>query len=202
MFIAGIEIKRLIALLVCFSGMAGAQQPNQIVPASILSAKTIMPVVYYPNGKPADVNEVRWEADRFLTKWHRFAVTYDAATADIVVRVVVEPLTVYPGFWQHLAWGMAASQAGTRCSAQSYGSTATANCYTTPTPAPLMPGVVLNGSILLFDGNEVRDWMAGRAGEPTPILTALADGRGSRPLIGAGKKLRKMIDEASKVKPQ
>jgi hypothetical protein len=29
-------------------------------------------------------------------------------------------------------------------------------------------------------------------------MSALADGHGSRPLIGAGKKLRKMIDEASK----
>jgi hypothetical protein len=77
----------LIALLVCFSGIAGAQIPSQIVPASVLAAKVIVPVVYYPDGAPADVNEVRWEADRFLAKWHRCEVSYDLPSADIVAYI-------------------------------------------------------------------------------------------------------------------
>jgi hypothetical protein len=210
----------LVALLVCFSGIAAAQSPHQIVPASVLAAKTIVPVIYYPDGNPADVNEVRWEADRFLTKWHRFDVSYDLPSADIVAYIAVEPITAYPGFWQRIAWGMAASQAGEHCSAQSYGTTATADCHTTPAPPALTPGVVLRGSILLFDGGEFREWVKSVSYDhytgtgqtvpfmtalrdtevplPKPIMSALADGHGSRPLIGAGKKLRKMIDEASK----
>jgi len=209
-----------VALLVCFSGIAGAQTPSQIVPASVLAAKTIVPVVYYPDGKPADVNEVRWEADRFLTKWHRFGVSYDLPSADIVAYIAVEPITVYPGFWQRIAWGMAASQAGEHCSAQSYGTTATADCHTTPAPPALTPGIVLRGSILLFDGGEFLEWVKAvsydhylRTGQtvplmtaltdsqvplPKPIMSALADGHGNRPLIGAGKRLRRMIDEATK----
>ena len=115
---------------------------------------------------------------------------------------------------------MAASQAGEHCSAQSYGTLATADCHTTPAPPALTPGVVLRGSILLFDGGDFREWAKAvsydhylRTGQsvpfmtalkdsgvslPKPIMSALADGRGSRPLIGAGKKLRKMIDEATK----
>ena len=189
----------LVVLLVCFSGVAAASDTNQIVPPEVLSAKTILPFVYYPDATASDRNEVRWEADRFLTKWHRFDVIYEA-DADIVAYIVVEPMTVYPGFWQRVSWGVAASQAGTHCTAQSYGTTATADCYTTPVPAALTPGLILRGSILIFDGGEFHDWLRRGAKDPLPrpIMSALADGHGSRPLIGAGKKLRKMIDDASR----
>lgn len=212
--------RAFVALLVCFSGMAAGQTPSQIVPTSVLTARVIVPVVYYPDGKPADVNEVRWEADRFLVKWRRFEVSYDLPSADIVAYIAVEPITAYPGFWERIAWGMAASQAGEHCSAQSYGTTATADCHTTPAPPALTPGVVLRGSILLFDGGDFREWAKAvsydhylRTGQtvpfmaalrdseiplPKPIMSALADGHGNRPLVGAGKKLRKMIDEAAK----
>ncbi len=157
--------------------------------------------VYYPNGQAADVNEVRDEAEHFLKKWNRYEVVRDPQTTDIAVFVMVEPMTVYPGFWQRVSWGMAASQTGTHCNAQAYGDTAYANCYTTPAPAPLMPGQVLRGTILLYDADDLRKWHATgdpNAPMPAPILVALADGHGRKPLIGAGKKLRKMIDEASK----
>jgi hypothetical protein len=193
-------MKTALAVLLCCSTLAIAAEPTQIVPPQVIFAKTIAVRVYYPSGAIPDVNEVKLEAEQFLRKWHRYEVIENAEKADLTVEVAVEPLRVEPTFWQRVAWGMAASQAGAHCSTQFYGNQAYTNCYTTPAPAPLMPAVVLNGSILLFDGNDLRKWKdAGPDGPtPEPIMAALADGHGSRPLIGAGKKLRKMIDEATK----
>jgi hypothetical protein len=193
-------MKTLLVFLLCASTITIAADATQIVPPQVIFAKTIAVRVYYPSGALADVNEVKLEAEQFVRKWHRYEVIESAEKADLTVEVAVEPLRVEPTFWQRVAWGMAASQAGAHCSTQFYGDQVYTNCYTTPAPAPLMPSVVLNGSILLFDGNDLRNWKAAGpdAPMPEPIMAALADGHGSRPLIGAGKKLRKMIDEACK----
>jgi hypothetical protein len=192
----------LAAVLFCASTIAIAAEPTQIVPPQVIFAKTIAVRVYYPSGGGAlaDVNEVKLEAEQFLRKWHRYQVIESAEKADLTVQVAVEPLRVEPTFWHRVAWGMTASQAGAHCSTQFYGDQAYTNCYTTPAPAPLMPSVVLNGSILLFDGNDLRKWKAAGPDTPPPdpIMAALADGHGNRPLIGAGKRLRKMIDDACK----
>ena len=76
-----------------------------------------------------------------------------------------------------------------------------ANCYTTPAPGPLLPSTVFTGSILVFDGEDLRAWRQTKyeAEMPHPIMVAFAaDHGGSAPLIGAGKTLRKMIDTAAK----
>ena len=210
----------IAVLAMLISTIALGADAIQVVPLQVVTAKAILPFVYYPDGAAPDVNEVRWEADQFLTKWHRYEVTYDLATADIIAFIAVEPITTYPGFWQRVSWGMATSQAGEHCTAQSYGTTATADCYTVQPPPALTPGIILRGSILIFDGYDFKQWASevvhqhsvttGRRESlmiamrddsiplPHPIMSALANGRGSRPLIGAGKKLRKMIDEATK----
>lgn len=200
----GAAMKTALAALLLASTIAVAAEPTQIVPPQVIFAKTIAVRVYYPSGAIADVNEVKLEAEQFLRKWHRYEIIDSAEKADLTVEVAVEPLRVEPRFWQRVAWGIAASQAGSHCATQFYGDQAYTNCYTTPAPAPLMPSVVLNGSILLFDGNDLRKWKT--AGPdvpmPDPIMAALAEGHGSRPLVGAGKKLRKMIDEAAKVQKE
>jgi hypothetical protein len=189
-------MKYLLAVLLMAGSIFGQ---TQIVPQQVLTAKTAISKVYWPQGNPADAREVKYEADNFLKKWKRFEVTQDVDKADIAVVVMVEPMTVYPGFWQRVAWGVAASQAGTHCSGQAYGSTVQTNCYTRPAPAPLMPNTVLTGSILIFDGNDLRKWRADTANlqMPQPIMVSFAEGNGNKPLLAAGKKLRKMIDAAA-----
>lgn len=141
------------------------------------------------------------DAEHFLKKWKRYSVVQELDRADIGVLVVVSPMTVQPNFWQRVAWGVAVSQSGTHCSGQAIGDQVQASCYTTPAPAPLMPTTVLTGSILVFDGDDLRVWKnaGGESPMPKPIMAAFAnDERGSAPLIGAGKTLSKMIDQAAK----
>lgn len=190
----------LVGCLLC--GMAWAQAQTQIVPTRVLSAKTAVAEVYWPSGNPADAREVKYETERFLKKWNRFGVANDLGNADIAVFVLVEPMTVYPGFWQRVAWGIAASQSGQHCTAQADASgNAYSNCYTTPAPPPLLPTTVLTGSILIFDAADLRKWVDDKMppdSKPQPIMVAFGEGNGSKPLLTAGKKLRKMIDQAAK----
>ena len=184
-------MKYFLAVLV-LTGLAFGQAA-QIVPQQVLSAKTAAAEVYWPSGNPADVREVKNEAEQFLKKWKRFELAHDIAQADIAVFVLVEPMTVYPAFWQRLAWGVAASQAGTHCQFTA----AQGSCYTQAAPAPLMPSTVLTGSILIYDGPELNKWFADQSlPKPMPILVAFGEGKGNKPLLTAGKKLRKMIDAA------
>lgn len=190
----------LVALL--FVGTLAAQQPTERVPPQVLSAKSMLTYVYWPDGAVADVNAVRYDADRFVTKWKRYQLSVDVAKADLVAYVIVKPMTVYPGFWQRLGWGLAASQAGTHCAGQSYGNNVQLNCYDTPVPPPLMPSTLLAGSILIFDGDAIRTWISSPPDTllPAPIMAELAKPKGSEPLLGAAKRLRKMIDTAAKIK--
>jgi hypothetical protein len=194
-------MKQLVLILAVLVGAAAAQVA-QVVPQRVLAAKAAVAEVYWPSGNPANVREVKYEAEHFLKKWKRFEVAHDIGQADIVVFVLVEPMTVYPGFWQRVAWGVAASQAGTHCSGQVQdGGAISANCYTTPAPAPLMPSTVLTGSILIYDAGDLRTWIDAHMpdnAKPQPIMVAFGEGNGSKPLLTAGKKLRKMIDEAAK----
>lgn len=187
-------------ILVALVSVASAQVA-QVVPQRVLTAKAAIAEVYWPSGNPADAREVKSEANHFLKKWKRFAVAQDLAQADIAIFVLVEPMTVYPGFWQRVAWGMAASQAGEHCSGQVYGGSISADCYTTPAPAPLLPNTVLTGSILIYDAADMRKWIDANMppdSKPQPIMVAFGEGNGNKPLLAAGKTLRKMIDEAAK----
>lgn len=186
--------------VILLAGLAITQQTKQAVPAQVLSAKSMLTYVWWPDGAVADVNAVRYDADKFVTKWKRYQLSDDVNKADLVAYVIVKPMTVYPGFWQRMAWGMAASQAGTHCNGQSYGDNVQVNCYSTPTPAPLMPSTLLTGSILIFDGNSIRDWLSSppQTPLPAPIMAELAKPKGNEPLLGAAKRLRKMIDTAAK----
>jgi len=62
---------------------------------------------------------------------------------------------------------------------------------------PPPPNYVIAGSILVFDGKFLR------AGGPIPepLLFAVADHHGSKPLIGAANQLREMIEQAEKALP-
>jgi len=175
-------------------------QAVQTVPPRVVSAKTIIARVYYPNGTVADTNGVQHDAEHFLKKWKRYAIVQELDRADIGVVVVVEPMTVQPNFWQRVAWGIAASQTGTHCNGQVIGDQVQANCYTSPVPAPLMPSTVFSGSILVYDAADLRAMIATPGSPmPQPIMVAFANEHGgSAPLIGAGKELRKMIDRAAK----
>jgi hypothetical protein len=64
-------------------------------------------------------------------------------------------------------------------------------------PPPPPPNYVIGGSILVFDGKFLR--AAGPI--PEPLLFAAADHHGSKPLIGAAKRLREMIEQAEKALP-
>ncbi len=180
-----------------FSQPPAKPQPEaaQIVPPLALTGKTVMARVYWPSASRADQNAVQYDAEKFIKKWNRYQVVQDIKQADLVVLVVVEPMTVEPTFWGRLAWGMAASQAGSHCSGQVTGQTYTENCTNTPMPPPLLPSTILTGSILMYDAAELR---AKQSVDVDPIMVSFAEKHGSRPLIGAGKKLKKAIDEAAK----
>jgi hypothetical protein len=204
-------MKCAVLILVVSCGLA-AQQTRQTVPEKMLSGKTIAVRVDWPTAQLGEKMEVQGEAEHFLKKWKRYELVSTIDNADLAALVVVQPVTLPPNIWARMLWGLAASQAGSSCSGQV---TATqsgnqisgqmyANCYTRPAPPPLTDYTVLSGGILVFDAEDLRKWRAAGAKDediPAPLMAQTAGTEGGRPLIGAAKKLRRVIDAAAKSHP-
>jgi hypothetical protein len=198
-----------LGLLLAFAIPAGAQQSNGLpsVPLEVLSAKTIAVAVYWPDATWQDKVSVQADGENFLRRWKRYKVIRLSEGPDLIALVAVEPVGRTGGFWKSLAYALSvgaqayaqSSQNYEQCQGQTSGDQVNITCYgynpvpATPPPPP-PPNYVLSGSILLFDGKFLR------AGGPVPepLLFAEADSRGSAPLIGAGKRLRRMIEESEK----
>lgn len=150
-----------------------AKEHSQVVPARVLQAKKAMLAVYWPNGPLAAKKEVQGEAETFLRKWHRFELVGDIKDADIAILVTVEPFTKDASFAQraYSAWAQSGNVVA----------------------LPPGPQTVLTGTIQLFDAADIAAELANGAAAK-PILYAISDYGGNKPLKSAGKKLRKMID--------
>jgi hypothetical protein len=195
-------------LLVASTGQQRTTVDVPFVPAQILTAKTISVVVYWPDAGWRDKADVQGDGESFLKHWGRYKVVRTSESPDLIAVVTVEPVKRSGGFWRALAYGLAvgaeayarSAQNYQRCSGQTDGEQFSATCYGSgyvppPPSAPPAPQYVLNGSILVFDGNFLRTG----APIPEPLLFANSDGKGSAPLIGAAKQLQKMIDRAASV---
>jgi hypothetical protein len=188
-----------VVVLLSAAAALGQQAPSQIVPSTVLNAKTVIARVWWPDATRADQNGIQAEAEHFLNKWKRYRVVRDIAQADLAVLVVIEPMTVQPSFWSKLAWGIAASTAGS-CYGETFSDgQVLANCYQFVPPPPL-PTTILAGSILVYDAAQLRAHQIDGM-DVQPIMISFAEKRGRAPLVGAGKKLRKEIDQASKFNP-
>lgn len=171
---------RFIAVLLLAVGLAQGQRLQKI-PDRMFSAKTIALKVYWPDGRVADINGVRHDAEHFLRKWKRYQIVGDVKDADIAALVIVEPMTVYPNFWQRGAYVWAYST----------------QYYTAPPPGP---STLLGGSIMIWDAAVLRASSLSdpNGPDPAPLMVLPAEERGSTPLLGAAKRLRKAIDQAEK----
>jgi|SRR5579872_3586385 len=185
------------------------------VPAEVLDARTIAVVVYWPDAGWRDKAEVQGDGENFLRKWKRYKIVRLAEHPDLIALVVVEPTGRSGGFWRTLAYALSVGAQAYARSAQNYehcqseinGSQVgnsenyqvDTSCYgytpgTATAQSPPPPSYVLGGTILLFDGK----FLGTNAPIPEPLLFADADNHGRMPLIGAAKRLRKMIEEAQK----
>jgi len=197
----------LIFAVSCFA--TAQQQASQSVPEKMLSGRTIAIRVDWPTAQLGEKMEVQGEAEHFLKKWKRYEVVPAIEHADLAALVVVQPVSLPPNIWARMLWGLAASQAGSSCSgemtATQSGNQVTgqmyANCYDRPAPPPLTAYTVLSGGILVFDAADLRKWWASGARDediPAPLMAQTAGTDGGKPLIGAAKKLRKVIDAAAR----
>ena len=130
---------------------------------------------------------------------------------DLIALVTVEPTSRSAGFWRTLAYAMAigaqayarSAQNYERCQGQANGGEINLTCYGYATgapsapPPPPAPNYILGGTIMVFDGKFLRTG----APIPEPVMFAEADNRGNMPLIGAAKRMRQMVEQAQKVKP-
>jgi hypothetical protein len=199
-----------LGLLFAFAISVNAQQPNSppSVPLEVLNAKTIAIAVYWPDASWREKASVQADGENFLRRWKRYKVIRLSEKPDLIALVAVEPVGSAGGFWKRLAYALSiGAQAYARsvdnyehCHGLANGDRVDVTCYGySPTPAaappPPPPSYVLSGSILLFDGRFLR------TGDPVPepLLVAEADNHGSAPLIGAGKRLRGMIEENEKL---
>jgi len=208
---------RLVVLLTLFVFPLAAQRaptpkPDaQYVPAEVLSAKTIAVSVYWPDAGWRDKAEVQWDGEAFLRNWKRYRVVRISQNLDLIAMVTVEPTSESGGFWRKLAYALAvgaqayaqSEQNYEQCQGQTSGGQVNINCYgystrtQSATPPPPGPTYVLGGTIMVFDGRFLRTG----APIPEPLMFAEADSRGRMPLIGAAKRMRQMIEEATKVEP-
>jgi hypothetical protein len=201
-----------LGLILAFASPIKAQQTIRapFVPFGVLDAKTIAVAVYWPNAGWKEKAEVQSDGENFLRKWHRYEVVQLSESPDLIALVTVEPVRRSGGFWRMLAYSLAVGAQAYARSAQNYehcqgqinGDQINATCYGyNPTPAaappPPPPNYVIGGSILVFDGKFLR----ADGPIPEPLLFAAADNHGSKPLIGAAKRLQQMIEQAEKVLP-
>jgi hypothetical protein len=201
-----------LGLILAFASPIKSQQTTRapFVPFDVLDAKTIAVAVYWPDAGWKDKADVQADGENFLRKWNRYKVVRLSESPDLIALVTVEPARQSGGFWKMLAYSLSVGAQAYARSAQNYehcqgqinGDQINATCYgynptSTVAPAPPPPNYVIGGSILVFDGKFLR----GAGPIPEPLLFAAADNRGSRPLIGAAKRLRQMIEQAEKALP-
>jgi hypothetical protein len=207
---------RLAALFTVVTFPATGQQSASppagaaFVPMDVISAKTMAVAVYWPDAGWKDKAEVQADGERFLRRWKRYKVVRLSESPDLIALVTVEPVGEAGGFWRTLAYSLSVSAQAYARSSQNYehchgqinGNQLDTTCYgynppPAATPAQAPPNFVLGGSILIFDGRFLR------AGGPIsePLLFASADSHGSRPLIGAAKRLRQMIEQGATALP-
>ena len=212
-------LSKLAVLFAVFALSAAAHKSSApFVPVRVLEAKTIAVVVYWPNVRWEDKAEIQAEGEDFLRKWNRYEVVHTSDQPDLVALVAVEQVSHSGGFWRTLAYALAVGAQAYARSAQNYEHCegqisgqqvgniqnyqvdSTCYGYTPQSPAavpPPAPRYVLGGTIMLFDGKFLQTG----APIPEPLLFANADNRGSKPLIAAGNRLRKMIEDAQKALP-
>lgn len=208
---------RIFVFLALFAFPLAAQQASApksdapYVPAEVLSAKTIAVSVYWPDASWRDKAEVQGDGEAFLRKWKRYKVVRVSQNPDLIAMVTVEPTTASGGFWAKLASALAVGAQAyaqsarnyEQCQGQASGGQVNINCYGYSTgtasapPPPRGPTYVLGGTILLFDGKFLRTG----APIPEPLMFAEAESRGRMPLIGAAKRMREMIEQATKLDP-
>ena len=163
--------------LIAFASVLGRGQ-QMSVPVHMLTAKTVIVRAWAPSSGQ-QVFSVQGDAERFLRKWKRYQIVEDVAQADLAVTIVVEPITVEPGFWKQAYFAWASS--GT------YG------------PGALLPpATVLSGSIIVYDGADMREFLHDSKSALSPIMVVLADSRGREPLTSAGNRLKKAVEAAAK----
>lgn len=194
------------------AGQQSASLPvvTAFVPIDVTSAKTMAVAVYWPDAGWKEKAEVQADGESFLRKWKRYKVVRVSESPDLIALVTVEPVGRSGGFWRTLAYSLSVGAQAYARSAQNYetcngqinGDQVSATCYghnqpQAEAPAPAPPNFVLAGSILIFDGK----FLHAGGPIPEPLLFASADNHGSRPLIGAAKRLRQMIEQAEKVLP-
>jgi len=214
----------LAFLFAAFALPVAAQRhsPQPFVPLGVLQARTIAVAVYWPDGTPSATHEVQAEGEQFLRQWNRFLVVPVLAKPDLVALVTVSPMSRGAGFWRMLGYSLAVGAVQMAASRQNYencqaeviaspqvGNTRNfhvdSSCYgyayaaqPQAVPPPPGPSYVLSGSILLFDGGFLKT----NGPIPEPLLFAQADNHGSKPLIGAAKRLQKEIDDSAKLLAQ
>jgi hypothetical protein len=202
---------RLLGLVAIFTASLPAQQKpasDPFVPLEVLNAKTIAVAVYWPGAGWKEKAEVQGDGENFLRHWKRYQVVRITQNPDLIALVNVEPVGRSGGYWRTLAYALAVGAQGfarssenyEHCQGQMNSDQVNVTCYgyaTSPSapPPPPPPNYVLSGSIMLFDGGFLRTGSP----VPEPLLFAEADDRGSAPLIGAGKRMRRMIEDNEKL---
>jgi hypothetical protein len=201
-----------LGLFLAFAIPIRAQQAKDtpFVPLEVLSAKTIAVAVDWPAANWREKASVQADGENFLRGWKRYRVVRLSEGPDLIALVVVEPVGRTGGFWKRLAYALSLGAQAYALSAQNYeqcygqavGNQIDLTCtgYSpaltlAAAPPPPPPNYVLGGSILVFDGTFLRT----RAPVPEPLMVAEADNHGNAPLIGAGKRMRRMIEENEKL---
>lgn len=186
-------MKYLIVLVFLLPLLSSAQKnvEQQMMPTTILEAKTIGLFPYWPGANTSDLLKLQKQAQDYLLQWGRFTVVSEPSQADIVAFLIVgsEPGGYAPTRGSLIA--AAIQQMGQNMSC------ASGPCYVTPPHYVYQQYDIYTGTIVLIKGSDL-----GKNADQTPVLWSESRKGGSKPVLDAAKAIRKFVEKGDKIRAE